>query len=214
MRVLRTGIPAAGIAAGTAFVLERRVSAAPSAATGDPAAETARFHAALAQAKTELGILAAENDIFAAHLEMADDPMLAEQVEERISKHGFSAERALDEACEEVCGMLAALDDEYLGGRTDDVRDVCGRIRRILTGETAENPFAGLAPGTIVVAEELTPSDTALMDFSRIAGVVTARGSVTSHVCIIARAKGIAAIVGASECMLEIKTGDKLIING
>ena len=214
MRVLRTGIPAAGIAAGTAFVLERRVSAAPSAATGDPAAETARFHAALAQAKTELGILAAENDIFAAHLEMADDPMLAEQVEERISEHGFSAERALDEACEEVCGMLATLDDEYLGGRTDDVRDVCGRIRRILTGETAENPFAGLAPGTIVVAEELTPSDTALMDFSRIAGVVTAHGSVTSHVCIIARAKGIAAIVGASECMLEIKTGDKLIING
>ena len=115
MRVLRTGIPAAGIAAGTAFVLERRVSAAPSAATGDPAAETARFHAALAQAKTELGILAAENDIFAAHLEMADDPMLAEQVEERISEHGFSAERALDEACEEVCGMLATLDDEYLG---------------------------------------------------------------------------------------------------
>ena len=214
MRVLRTGIPAAGIAAGTAFVLERRVSAAPSAATGDPAAETARFHAALAQAKTELGVLAAENDIFAAHLEMADDPMLAEQVEERISEHGFSAERALDEACEEVCGMLAALDDEYLGGRTDDVRDVCGRIRRILTGETAENPFAGLAPGTIVVAEELAPSDTALMDFSRIAGVVTARGSVTSHVCIIARAKGIAAMVGASECMLEIKTGDKLIING
>lgn len=150
------------------------VSAAPSAAPGDPAAETARFHAALAQAKAELGVLAAENDIFAAHLEMADDPMLAEQVEERISEHGFSAERALDGACEEVCGMLAALDDEYLGGRTDDVRDVCGRIRRILTGETAENPFAGLAPGTIVVAEELTPSDTALMDFSRIAGVVTA----------------------------------------
>ena len=124
MRVLRTGIPAAGIAAGTAFVLERRVSAAPSAAPGDPAAETARFHAALAQAKTELGVLAAENDIFAAHLEMADDPMLAEQVEERISEHGFSAERALDGACEEVCGMLAALDDEYLGGRTDDVREV------------------------------------------------------------------------------------------
>lgn len=60
--------------------------------------------------------MAAENDIFAAHLEMADDPMLAEQVEERISEHGFSAERALDGACEEVCGMLAALDDEYLGG--------------------------------------------------------------------------------------------------
>ena len=68
MRVLRTGIPAAGIAAGTAFVLERRVSAAPSAATGDPAAETARFHAALAQAKTELGatIFMVTHDSFAA----------------------------------------------------------------------------------------------------------------------------------------------------
>lgn len=214
MRVLRTGIPAAGIAAGTAFVFKRRASAAPSAVTGDPTAEKARFHAALEQAKGELGILAAENDIFAAHLEMADDPMLSEQVEERISEHRFSAERALNEVCEEVSGMLAALDDERLSGRADDVRDVCGRIRRILTGETAENPFAGLATGTIVVAEELAPSDTALMDFNRIAGIVTARGSVTSHVCIIARAKGIAAIVGASECMLEIKTGDKLIING
>ena len=119
MRVLRTGIPAAGIAAGTAFVLERRVSAAPSAAPGDPAAETARFHAALAQAKAELGVLAAENDIFAAHLEMADDPMLAEQVEERISEHGFSAERALDGACEEVCGMLAALDAWFASYRED-----------------------------------------------------------------------------------------------
>lgn len=214
MLILRTGIPTAGIAVGTAFVFERRASAAPSAATGDPAVETARFHAALEQAKGELSVLAAENDIFAAHLEMADDPMLAEQVEGRIAEHRLSAERALDEACEELGGMLAALDDELLSGRADDVRDVCGRIRRILTGEAAENPFAGLAPGTIVVAEELAPSDTTLMDFSRIAGVVTARGSVTSHVCIIARAKGIAAIVGASECMLEIKTGDKLIING
>ncbi|MFQ7502339.1 MAG: PEP-utilizing enzyme [Alistipes finegoldii] len=81
------------------------------------------------------------------------------------------------------------LDDEYLGGPPTTCGTYAAASRRILTGETAENPFAGLAPGTIVVAEELTPSDTALMDFSRIAGVVTARGSVTSHVCIIARAK-------------------------
>ncbi len=215
MRVLRTGIPAAGIAAGTAFVLERRVSAAPSAATGDPAAETARFHAALAQAKNGAGRIGGGK----RHLRgaLGDGRRPDAGGTGRRADFGNTAFRPnglLDEACEEVCGMLAALDDEYLGGRTDDVRDVCGRIRRILTGETAENPFAGLAPGTIVVAEELTPSDTALMDFSRIAGVVTARGSVTSHVCIIARAKGIAAIVGASECMLEINTGDKLIING
>lgn len=214
MFTIRTGIPTAGIAMGTAFVFERRISAVPPAEAGDPAAETARFHAALGQAKGELDALAAENDLFAAHLEMAGDPMLAEQVEERIAGQHLSAVRALDGACEELCGMLAALDDDYLRGRTDDVRDVCARIRRILAGEAAANPFAGLAQGTIVVAAELVPSDTALMDFGRIAGLVTARGSVTSHVAIIARARGIAVQVGAAECMDKIRTGDRLIING
>lgn len=110
--------------------------------------------------------------------------------------------------------MFAALDDDYLRGRTDDVRDVCARIGRILSGETAHDPFAGLAPGTIVVADELAPSDTAQMDFSRVAGLVTAHGSVTSHVAIIARNKGIAALVGVAGCMRQVRTGDRLIIDG
>lgn len=110
--------------------------------------------------------------------------------------------------------MFAALDDDYLRGRTDDVRDVCARIRRVLSGETAHDPFAGLAPGTIVVADELAPSDTAQMDFSRVAGLVTAHGSVTSHVAIIARNKGIAALVGVAGCMRQVRTGDRLIIDG
>ena len=157
------GIPTAGIAVGTAFVLQRRASAAATAAAGDPVAEAGRFHAALERAKAELSALAEGEAVFAAHLEMAGDPMLAGLVEGRI------AEKALGEACEEVCGMFAALDDDYLRGRTDDVRDVCARIRRVLSGKTAHDPFAGLAPGTIVVADELAPSDTAQMDFSRVA---------------------------------------------
>ena len=152
--------------------------------------------------------------VFAAHLEMAGDPMLAGLVEGRIAEKHLSAEQALGEACEEVCGMFAALDDDYLRGRTDDVRDVCARIGRILSGETAHDPFAGLAPGTIVVADELAPSDTAQMDFSRVAGLVTAHGSVTSHVAIIARNKGIAALVGVAGCMRQVRTGDRLIIDG
>ena len=94
------------------------------------------------------------------------------------------------------------------------MRDVCARIGRILSGETAHDPFAGLAPGTIVVADELAPSDTAQMDFGRVAGLVTAHGSVTSHVAIIARNKGIAALVGVAGCMRQVKTGDRLIIDG
>ena len=160
------GIPTAGIAVGTAFVLQRRASAAATAAAGDPVAEAGRFHAALERAKAELSALAEGEAVFAAHLEMAGDPMLAGLVEGRIAEKHLSAGQALGEACEEVCGMFAALDDDYLRGRTDDVRDVCARIRRVLSGETAHDPFAGLAPGTIVVADELAPSDTAQMDFS------------------------------------------------
>ncbi len=175
------GIPTAGIAVGTAFVLQRRASAAATAAAGDPVAEAGRFHAALERAKAELSALAEGEAVFAAHLEMAGDPMLAGLVEGRIAEKHLSAEQALGEACEEVCGMFAALDDDYLRGRTDDVRDVCARIGRILSGETAHDPFAGLAPGTIVVADELAPSDTAQMDFSRVAGLVTAHGSSKYH---------------------------------
>ncbi|WP_298032267.1 phosphoenolpyruvate--protein phosphotransferase [uncultured Alistipes sp.] len=214
MRVIRTGIPTAGIAVGTAFVLERHALQMPSAEAASPETETARFRMAMERAKEELEVLAAGNAVFAAHREMADDPLLAEQVEERIAHGGVSAGQALGEACAEICGMLEALDDAYLRGRVDDVRDVCARIRRILSGEPEANPFAELPPGTIVVARELAPSDTALMDFSRIAGLVTERGSRTSHVCIIARNKGVAALVGVPEATREIKTGDRLIING
>lgn len=216
MFTIRTGIPMAGIAVGWAFVVERRAPAMPSPAVtaGAPAAEVARFRAALTQAQTELDVLAAADDVFAAHREMAGDPMLAEQVEEAIAGRHLTAGQALDEACENVCGMLSALDDAYLRGRVDDVRDVCARIRRCLAGETAENPFAGLPAGTVVVADELAPSDTALMDFSRIRGLVTARGSATSHVAIIARNKGVAALVGAAGCTGKVKTGDRLIVDG
>lgn len=208
------GIPTAGIAVGTAFVLQRRASAAATAAAGDPVAEAGRFHAALERAKAELSALAEGEAVFAAHLEMAGDPMLAGLVEGRLAEKHLSAEQALGEACEEVCGMFAALDDDYLRGRTDDVRDVCARIGRVLSGETVHDPFAGLAPGTIVVADELAPSDTAQMDFGRVAGLVTAHGSVTSHVAIIARNKGIAALVGVAGCMRQVRTGDRLIIDG
>lgn len=129
------GIPTAGIAVGTAFVLQRRASAAATAAAGDPVAEAGRFHAALERAKAELSALAEGEAVFAAHLEMAGDPMLAGLVEGRIAEKHLSAGQALGEACEEVCGMFAALDDDYLRGRTDDVRDVCARIRRVLSGE-------------------------------------------------------------------------------
>lgn len=87
------GIPTAGIAVGTAFVLQRRASAAATAAAGDPVAEAGRFHAALERAKAELSALAEGEAVFAAHLEMAGDPMLAGLVEGRIAEKHLSSEQ-------------------------------------------------------------------------------------------------------------------------
>lgn len=110
--------------------------------------------------------------------------------------------------------MMEQLEDEYLRERATDVRDVCTRIRQALRGTEAANPFANLGPEAIVVADELTPSDTAMMDFSRIVGFVTRGGSTTSHVCIIARNQCVLAMVGVGDDIARIETGDRLILDG
>lgn len=174
---------------------------------GIPGDQLARFREAFGQVHREISLSAADDDIFAAHLEMMDDPMLTESVEEAISS-GMDAETAVRHACDGICAMFAGIDDEYLKARVDDVRDICMQIGRALAGTLDNNPFASLPHESVIVADELFPSDTALMDFSLISGFVTARGSSTSHVCIIARSKGIPVLVGQD--ISGIRTGDWL----
>lgn len=190
---------------GRAFVLERRhmdASASRGAET-----ELNRFREAYSAIHEALALQAASDDIFAAHLEMLEDPMLSESIEEAVAE-GLSAEAAVQRACAGICGMFSEIDDEYLKARVDDVKDVCRRLEGYLDGTGAVNPFRDLQPGTVIVAEELLPSDTSLMDFSLISGLVTAKGSTTSHVCIIARSKGVPALVGVD--ISGISTGDML----
>ena len=189
---------------GKIFVLSRGVSSTTSA--GTPQAEEGRWRTAYDKVKAVLADEAGTNEIFAAHLEILEDPMLAESVMEGISG-GLSAERALADARDAICAMFSQIEDEYLRARADDVKDVCGRVERALNGDS-ENPFKGLEEGTVIVAEELFPSDTSLMDFSKIAGFITAKGSITSHVCIIARSKGIPALVGRD--ISSYHTGDEV----
>ena len=211
---------------------------------GEPARsaeeERARFAAAVEAVKAELAASAEEDSplgaVFAAHLEMLEDPLLEEQVEASLAE-GLSATAAVDAAAEAICAMFADIDDEYLRARTDDVRDVCRRICERLTvnalpatehacgtgdmdGCTQAGPMSAGAvaeralvadEGVIVVAEELFPSDLARMDFSRVRAFITARGSVTSHVCIIARSKGIPALLGVD--VAAIPAGVRLLVD-
>lgn len=175
-------------------------------------AERLRFEEAVREAVRELETPAATNDIFAAHLELAGDPMLAETVEGKIAQ-GMTAADAVHEASGELAALFAQIDDEYLRARADDVRDVCRRIlRRLLPA--AGDSFAAVPDGSILAADELAPSDTAAIDFSRVRGVVTRRGSVTSHLAILARNMGLAAVVGLGDDFDRLADGAEAVIDG
>ena len=199
---------------------------------GSAEGEKARFAAAVETVKAELAVLAADDSpagaVFAAHLEMLEDPLLEEQVEAALEE-GCSAPEAVDAAAEAVCVMFSDIDDEYLRSRVDDVRDICRRICERLTvsavparkyacgAEEGGCMPAGTMPagdadeGVILIADELFPSDLARMDFTRVRAFVTARGSVTSHVCIIARSKGIPALLGVE--ISTIPEGARLLVD-
>ena len=210
MKELTTGVITGGISIGNAFVYKPSMTKAY--IPGCPEEESGKFHRAHEEVKVELSLQAESNEIFAAHYEMADDPMLEEQAAMLI-EDGISAYDAILQTSDALCAMFDEIDDEYLKARKDDVKDVCRRIARKLAGEEV-SAFESVSEGSIIVAHELVPSDTAQMDFSRICGFITETGSRTSHVCIIAASKGITAMVGVKDCMTEIQDNDMLILDG
>ena len=212
MKKLTTGVITDGLSIGNAFVYNPSLKQPSTYVPGSPAEEADAFRHALEQVKAELSVQAETNEIFAAHYEMADDPMLEEQAMMLIEE-GISAYESVFQTSDALCAMFDEIDDEYLKARKDDVKDVCRRIAGKLAGEEG-SAFADVPEGSIIVAHELVPSDTAQMDFSRICGFVTETGSRTSHVCIIAGSKGITAMVGVNGSMTDICDGDKLILDG
>ncbi len=179
---------------------------------GERSVEQSRFDGAVAAAEAELEKLAAGNDIFAAHLELAADPMLAENVAEKVGG-GMTAADAVYAAADELAALFAQIDDEYLRARADDVRDVCRRILRQLVPSEADS-FASIPEGSILAADELAPSDTSAIDFSRVRGVVTRRGSATSHLAILARNMGLPAAVGLGDDFDRLDDGAVVVLDG
>ena len=125
----------------------------------------------------------------------------------------INAEAAVQAEISAVAQEFAALDDAYLAARADDVREVGDRLIRNLT-KTPFAAFSHLPEGTIIVAEDLTPADTALMDPAIIAGFATFLGGAESHTAIMARSLGLPAVLGVAGLLGVIKNGDPLIIDG
>jgi len=218
-----SGIPASyGIAIGPAFVFGHEELIIETTSIADPEAELQRFKLAreatgkqLDQAflvtKKECGIEAAE--IFNAQKMMLEDPELVGAVKNRVESELINVESALLETSEIFASQLEAIDDEYLSARALDIRDVTSRCLRNLLGNF-DSPASSLTEPAIIVADDLTPSDTVLLDKSYVLGFCTAKGGSTSHTAILARGLGIPAVVGAGEGISEIQPGDSLVVDG
>jgi phosphotransferase system enzyme I (PtsI) len=153
-----------------------------------------------------------EAAIFEAHVEFAEDPELTSGVEDRV-RALESPEAAVLAVGEEFAGMFGAMDDEYMAARADDVRDVASQIAAELMGGPAGG-LEALAEPSVVVARNLAPSDTARIPKGKALAFVTAEGSKTSHVSIMARSMGIPAVVGVGEALDGLLDARTVAVDG
>jgi multiphosphoryl transfer protein len=149
--------------------------------------------------------------IFAAHEELIEDPDLREIVDSAIAK-GKSAAFGWKQAVTTHADRLAALRNALLAQRANDLRDVGLRVLAILTG--TETKAQDYPPNTILIAEDLTPTDTASLDRTRVMGFCTTRGGATSHVAILARSLGLPALAGTEPAALDIPNGTNVVLDG
>jgi phosphocarrier protein FPr len=208
-----------GLAVGKLFQLRREEIEVPEVGE-DSYRERRRLDDAVDQAKVQLEALQAELHaqadpakaaIFAAHQELLEDPDLMDIAESAIAK-GKSAAFAWQRAYTTHAERLSQLRNELLAGRANDLRDVGRRVLGIITGQPVEEPE--LPPETVLVAEELTPSDTASLDRAKVLGFCTVGGGATSHVAILARALDIPAVAGIEPRALDLSDGNPVILDG
>lgn len=163
--------------------------------------------------QTEERFSAEKAEIFEAHLMFLEDPEFITAIEEEIKEDKFKAEAAVSKVMNQYIQLMTQLDDEYMLARQADFKDVGERLIKILKGEKSN--YQRIFPNTIIVAKDLTPSDTAQLDTEKVVAFVTAEGSRTSHTSIMARSLGIPAVVGIGEKLLErVKNGQEIIVDG
>ena len=188
----------------------------------DVAAEIKRFEDAIEASKKELTIIkenalaslgADKAAVFEAHLLILDDPEFIGTVKTDIESKVINAEYAFKETSDMFISMFEAMDNEYMKERAADIRDVSKRILAHLLGVDLPNPSL-IDEEVIVIAEDLTPSDTAQLNKKYVKGFATNIGGRTSHSAIMARSLEIPAVVGTSSITEDVKNGDILILDG
>ncbi|HCJ4422483.1 TPA: phosphoenolpyruvate--protein phosphotransferase [Listeria innocua] len=211
-----------GIAIAKAYLLVEPDLSYEKTEVTDVESEVKRFESALEVSRTELSTIrekAAKDlgedkaQIFDAHLLVLNDPELTGPIEESIKNAKTNAETALQETTDMFIGMFESMDNEYMRERAADIKDVRKRVLSHLLGVTIPNP-ALIDEEVVVVAADLTPSDTAQLNRKFVKGFVTDIGGRTSHSAIMARSLEIPAVVGTKEVTASVAKNDIVIIDG
>ncbi|WP_342534404.1 phosphoenolpyruvate--protein phosphotransferase [Lysinibacillus sp. FSL K6-0057] len=218
-----TGIAASdGIAIAKAYRFVQPDLTFAKTTVADIVAEQQRLTAALVKAEQELAVIqqqtlkkfsAEEAAIFEAHLLVVNDPELIGPINQKIADEAVNAEYALHEVSSMFVAIFEGMDDEYMSARASDIKDVTNRILAHLLGVHIPNP-SNINEQVIIVANDLTPSETAQLDRNYVLGFITDIGGRTSHSAIMARSLEIPAVVGAGTATATIQNGDQLIVDG
>ncbi|MEL7596991.1 MAG: phosphoenolpyruvate--protein phosphotransferase [Clostridiaceae bacterium] len=177
------------------------------------AIEASREQLSKIKEKAEIELGPEKAAVFDSHMMLLDDPEFTGAVEMNIESSMVNAEKALNDVIEMYMGIFGAMEDEYMKERAADVKDVGKRILANLAGK-AGSGLENLEENTIVVAHDLTPSDTAQLDKNKVIGFLTNIGGRTSHSAIMARTLEIPAVVGLMDITESVKDGDTVILDG
>ena len=212
-----------GIAVAKAYMLVQPDLSFEEKNISDADAEIKRLHDAVDASKKELEIIkqratenlgADEAEVFEAHLTILSDPEMLGQIEDKIKNDKVNAEAALKAVTDMFIQMFEAMtDNAYMQERAGDVRDVTKRVMSHLLGVTLPNP-ALIDEEVVIVAHDLTPSDTAQLDRKYVKGFITDIGGRTSHSAIMSRTLEIPAVVGSETATQDIKADDIVALNG
>ena len=220
------GIPASQGVSRSRVVLLDRTSIDPvkrSITETDSEKEDDRLQSSIAETRRQITTMqdrlreamgAKEALIFDSHLLVLEDPILLEEVSRYIREDMVSAEYAFYQASEKYAKALAKVEDTYLSERAADIRDVTQRVLANLMDRPTNTKLANLTEPCIVVAHDLTPTDTAMLDPAMVLGFLTEVGSRTSHTAILARSLRIPAVIGLGEAIRELHSEQSVLIDG
>lgn len=212
----------AGIGIGRVVILKEEALVIEQRAIEDSEVEKERFRAAVEKCTADVSILAEdmaarigekEAEILMGHLMLLQDPMLTGEVETMIEGDKVCSEFAVETVCSNYAAMFASMDDELMQQRAADMRDIKTRMQKVLLGVQSVD-VSSLPEGSILVAEDLTPSVTAGINPKCVTGIVTELGGRTSHSAILSRALEIPAVVAASGILSQVKDGDEVVFDG